>query len=230
MYEVFFTGKDDPRDGCIVIGEDTKPIFYRFDTPPSHVGNPRTTVSAIRPLLRQPLSIPLAHTDLPECWRDRRLHGLDICWLSARSPHDRQPSITHDPVCDAWIDGQVRRFRLFGPHLPPPLPHTPISVRGLDPHSPSSFSHPRLIHRSSTARESSSLPTVVSLNGEDVPTIPVHTMQVSFPLTLSLPSLSHPHPQTALHRSRKPANRNIPTLPSRHPDRPLVRIHVLPVR
>jgi len=44
VYEVFFTGKDDPRDGCIVIGEDTKPIFYRFETPTSHVGNPRTTV------------------------------------------------------------------------------------------------------------------------------------------------------------------------------------------
>ena len=53
VYEVFFTGKDDPRDGCIVIGEDTKPIFYRFETPPSYVGNPRTTVSlfcfALRP-------------------------------------------------------------------------------------------------------------------------------------------------------------------------------------
>lgn len=47
VYEVFFTGRDDPRDGCIVIGEDTKPIFYRFETPPSHVGNPRTTVSCL---------------------------------------------------------------------------------------------------------------------------------------------------------------------------------------
>lgn len=44
VYEVFFTGRDDPRDGCIIIGEDTKPIFYRFETPPSFVGNPRTTV------------------------------------------------------------------------------------------------------------------------------------------------------------------------------------------
>ena len=47
VYEVFFTGKDDPRDGCIVIGEDTKPIFYRFETPPAYVGNPRTTVSCL---------------------------------------------------------------------------------------------------------------------------------------------------------------------------------------
>ena len=46
VFEVFFTGKDDPRDGCVVIGEDTKPIFYRFETPPSYVGNQRTTVSA----------------------------------------------------------------------------------------------------------------------------------------------------------------------------------------
>ncbi|KAF9792888.1 hypothetical protein BJ322DRAFT_997340 [Thelephora terrestris] len=44
VYEVFFTGRDDARDGCIVIGEDTKPIFYRFETPPSYVGNTRTTV------------------------------------------------------------------------------------------------------------------------------------------------------------------------------------------
>lgn len=44
VYEVFFTGRDDPRDGCIVIGEDTRPVFYRFETPQSYVGNPRTTV------------------------------------------------------------------------------------------------------------------------------------------------------------------------------------------
>ena len=58
VYEVFFSGKDDPRDGCIVIGEDTKPIFYRFETPPAYVGNPRTTVSS-RFFVFFPLSTPL---------------------------------------------------------------------------------------------------------------------------------------------------------------------------
>jgi len=59
VYEVFFTGKDDPRDGCIVIGEDTKPIFYRFETPPSYVGNPRTTVSLFFPFHRGALRFNL---------------------------------------------------------------------------------------------------------------------------------------------------------------------------
>jgi len=45
VYEVFFTGKDDPRDGAIVIGfEDTKPQFFRFETTVTFMGNTRTTV------------------------------------------------------------------------------------------------------------------------------------------------------------------------------------------
>ena len=166
VYEVFFTGKDDPRDGCIVIGEDTKPIFYRFETPPSYVGNPRTTVSLffflfiagpsdlIYPLLDN-LSIPPPHSrpfpstilplsqGLSECRRDRRLYGLDRAYgLSARTPHDRQPSITHDPVCDAWIDRKVRPgFRLFGPYLPfPPIHLFPNLIRTCSLFSPSQSS------------------------------------------------------------------------------------------
>lgn len=54
VYEVFFTGRDDPRDGCVVIGEDTKPIFYRFETPTAYVGNPRTIVSSSSPPLLFP--------------------------------------------------------------------------------------------------------------------------------------------------------------------------------
>jgi len=44
VYEVFFTGKDDPRHGAIVIGEDTKPQFFRFETPEVYMGDTRTTV------------------------------------------------------------------------------------------------------------------------------------------------------------------------------------------
>jgi len=44
VFEVFFTGKDDPRDGCIVIGEDTKPIFFRFETTLTTVDDTRTTI------------------------------------------------------------------------------------------------------------------------------------------------------------------------------------------
>jgi len=31
-YELFFTGRDDPRDGCVVIGRDVKPVFLEFET------------------------------------------------------------------------------------------------------------------------------------------------------------------------------------------------------
>ncbi|KAI9570420.1 hypothetical protein HD554DRAFT_2018200 [Boletus coccyginus] len=31
-FTIYFTGKDDPRDGCIVIGEDEKPVFFEFET------------------------------------------------------------------------------------------------------------------------------------------------------------------------------------------------------
>ncbi|KAJ3906420.1 hypothetical protein F5879DRAFT_645428 [Lentinula edodes] len=30
-YDLFFTGQDDPRN-CVVIGEDTKPVFFSFET------------------------------------------------------------------------------------------------------------------------------------------------------------------------------------------------------
>jgi hypothetical protein len=41
-YDLFFTGKDDPR-GCIIIGEDTEPIYLVFET--THIPTTRTTVS-----------------------------------------------------------------------------------------------------------------------------------------------------------------------------------------
>ncbi|KAF9246120.1 hypothetical protein BU15DRAFT_40109 [Melanogaster broomeanus] len=31
-YRIYFTGKDDPRDGCIVMGEDQEPVFFEFET------------------------------------------------------------------------------------------------------------------------------------------------------------------------------------------------------
>ncbi|KAG6330628.1 hypothetical protein ID866_8464 [Astraeus odoratus] len=30
-YVVFFTGIDDPRDGCNIIGEDDKPVYFEFE-------------------------------------------------------------------------------------------------------------------------------------------------------------------------------------------------------
>ena len=81
----------------------------------------------IYPLLDNLSSIPSSPTfplhkkGLSERRRRRRLYGLERWGISARRPHDRQPSITHDPVCDAWIDRQVRpHFRLFGSYLSPP--------------------------------------------------------------------------------------------------------------
>jgi len=30
-YDLFFTGRDDPRS-CVIIGEDTKPVYFCFET------------------------------------------------------------------------------------------------------------------------------------------------------------------------------------------------------
>lgn len=31
-FDLFFTGRDDPRR-CVIIGEDTRPVYYCFETP-----------------------------------------------------------------------------------------------------------------------------------------------------------------------------------------------------
>ncbi|KAG0705016.1 hypothetical protein DFH29DRAFT_908421 [Suillus ampliporus] len=47
-FEIYFTGRDDPRDGCIVIGEDTKPVFFEFETQYLSPSAARTTISSNR--------------------------------------------------------------------------------------------------------------------------------------------------------------------------------------
>ena len=131
------------------------------------------------------------------------MYGLDRAYgLSARTPHDRQPSITHDPVCDAWIDRQVSLgFRLFGPHPPHSPPTVPFLLLRLESlirtcgggaiftpitslfasREPTSWNvTPCSIH-SQTALEFSCLPMVANLNGEDALTIPFPMMQVHLP-------------------------------------------------
>src|SRR5262245_50760706 len=46
-YTLFFTGNDDPRN-CIIIGEDTQPIYIEFQTTISSLSDTRTTVSLSR--------------------------------------------------------------------------------------------------------------------------------------------------------------------------------------
>ena len=45
-YDIFFTGRDDPRS-CFIIGEDTKPIYFCFETTERNLLTPnlRTMVS-----------------------------------------------------------------------------------------------------------------------------------------------------------------------------------------
>ncbi|KAJ3977187.1 hypothetical protein EV361DRAFT_788937 [Lentinula raphanica] len=45
-YNLFFTGKDDPRN-CVVIGEDTKPVFFSFETFQRDQVSTRTIVSSV---------------------------------------------------------------------------------------------------------------------------------------------------------------------------------------
>ena len=44
-YNLFFTGRDDPRS-CVIIGEDTKPVYFCFETSERNLmPNIRTMVS-----------------------------------------------------------------------------------------------------------------------------------------------------------------------------------------
>jgi hypothetical protein len=45
-FDLFFTGRDDPRS-CIIIGEDVKPIYFSFETRERQLMSPsiKTTVS-----------------------------------------------------------------------------------------------------------------------------------------------------------------------------------------
>lgn len=46
-YDLFFTGRDDPRS-CVIIGEDTKPVYFCFETAERNLLTPnvRTMVSS----------------------------------------------------------------------------------------------------------------------------------------------------------------------------------------
>lgn len=46
-FEVIFTGRDDPRDGCIIIGEDERPVFFEFDSALLSPPLMRTTVRCV---------------------------------------------------------------------------------------------------------------------------------------------------------------------------------------
>ncbi|KAH0827011.1 hypothetical protein J3R83DRAFT_4680 [Lanmaoa asiatica] len=47
-FEIFFTGRDDPRDGCMIIGEDTRPVFFEFETALLPSSTTRTTIFSDR--------------------------------------------------------------------------------------------------------------------------------------------------------------------------------------
>jgi len=62
-FEIYFTGRDDPRD-CIIIGEDTKPVFFEFDTQYSSPSTVRTTVSIVRVFPNKAFAFTFASADL----------------------------------------------------------------------------------------------------------------------------------------------------------------------
>lgn len=46
-YDLFFTGRDDPRS-CIIIGEDSRPVYFCFETTERNLMlNVRTMVSGV---------------------------------------------------------------------------------------------------------------------------------------------------------------------------------------
>ncbi|KAG8217896.1 hypothetical protein J3R82DRAFT_6062 [Butyriboletus roseoflavus] len=47
-FVIFFTGRDDPREGCIIMGEDEKPVFFEFETAFLSPGSTRTTICSDR--------------------------------------------------------------------------------------------------------------------------------------------------------------------------------------
>ncbi|KAH7910644.1 hypothetical protein BJ138DRAFT_1180114 [Hygrophoropsis aurantiaca] len=47
-YKLYFSGNDDARDGCLIIGEDTRPVFFELDTSPGPNYAVTTTISSDR--------------------------------------------------------------------------------------------------------------------------------------------------------------------------------------
>jgi hypothetical protein len=45
-FQICFSGRDDPRD-CIIIGNDTKPVYFEFETQYLSPSTVRTTVSVV---------------------------------------------------------------------------------------------------------------------------------------------------------------------------------------
>ncbi len=71
-YDLFFTGRDDPRHGSIMmgyVGVDIRPVYYSFDTPDTPEET-RTTVSSPGSFERY------IHLTTPRCLQLPLLPGL----------------------------------------------------------------------------------------------------------------------------------------------------------
>ena len=52
LSDIFFTGSQNPRHGCVMIGYVAqRPVYFEFDTPEIATSETRTTVSSVAALL-----------------------------------------------------------------------------------------------------------------------------------------------------------------------------------
>ena len=116
-HNLFYTGTDDPRS-CVVIGEDSKPHLYCFDT--THYGS-----SGLRTMVRRSFLIlyslaplpnvacPFLPSDLPTPAperqpRHRRHHRLESRRLLVRPRYNRRAPPVRLPASRAGIFQQAR--------------------------------------------------------------------------------------------------------------------------
>ncbi|KAF9566340.1 hypothetical protein CPC08DRAFT_682742 [Agrocybe pediades] len=98
-YDIFFTGRDDPRS-CVIIGEDTKPIYFCFETVERNPLTPTVRTMVYRN--NKELCAKL------EWSPGNHLGGATIGNRQMPMPHLILPSQTHG--ARAFISGDGKKF------------------------------------------------------------------------------------------------------------------------
>lgn len=79
-FDLFFTGRDDPRS-CVIIGEDTKPLYFCFETAERNLmSNSRTMVGLASMVRRDKLRSALILLPPVQVYRNNKEVCAKLDW------------------------------------------------------------------------------------------------------------------------------------------------------